>query len=160
MEGCKGYREREEQAASQSLTDHWRCQSQHPSGCSVAVGTLGLGPRSGLGGVATYVVDLILGREGATELDGFYLLLLDLGEAHCHPVRAVDFHIFHLSFAQTSACVDWVSSPPLQGCRDTDRCEEKLFRDCVSVAGIHYVIHIPGEFACIPCSVGFVPASF
>lgn len=119
--------ERAVQAASQSLTDHWRCQCLHPSGCSAAVVPLGWGLGSVLGVALACVVALILGREAGRGLADFCPSPLDFGGAHCCIVTLADFHVSPLSCARISVCGVEVSNLLLllQGCEETDKVEQE-----------------------------------
>lgn len=107
-----------------------------------------------------YVVDLILETEVGRGLVCFFPFPHGLDGARCCIVTTVDFRVSPLSCARISVCGE-VSNLLLRGCKKTDKCEEKLFGIYWS-RGLTFskTELIPGEFACIPCSARFIPASF
>lgn len=116
---CRGCTERAKRAASPSLTGHWRCQCQHPSGCSAAVAPPGRGQWSASGGVPACVAAPKLGREAGRERGDSSPSLRDLDGARCCISTAAGFRASPPWCTQTSACGAEVSDL-LQGCKETD----------------------------------------
>lgn len=83
-------------------------------------------------------------------------------------MTSADFHISLPSCAQISVCRVEVSNLLLLGCKETDKCKEKLLGMWEFTAPEAEVLRkpanpsprIPGEFVCIPRSTRFDPATF